>query len=110
MRKGTLRLITHPTTFAGALDASFNQIRQAAGGQVSVLIRLIEALAALAEISATDHQRAALARHADMVERASRRTIAERQDRADAERLLRRLDAALAGRLDEGASPLARLA
>jgi uncharacterized membrane protein len=51
-----------------------------------------------------------LARHAGMVERACRRTIPERQDRADAERWLRRLDAALAGRLDQGTATPARLA
>ena len=108
-RDGTLRLITHPTTFAGALDASFNQIRQAASGHASVLIRLIEALTAVAEIATADHQRLALARHAAMVRRACRRSLPEHDDRADTERRLQRLEAALAKRpeTDAGQVPLA---
>jgi uncharacterized membrane protein len=99
---GTLRLITKPTTFEDAMDAAFDQIRQAANGHVSVLIRLIEGLAELAEIAATDRQRRALARHAAMVRRACRRSIPEHDDRADTERRLRRLDAVLAGRSEQG--------
>jgi uncharacterized membrane protein len=93
---GALRLILHPTTFDGAIDAAFDQIRQAANGHVAVLIRIIGALAELAEIGVTTEQRSALARHADMVRRACRRSIAEPEDRADVERELRRLDAAIA--------------
>jgi uncharacterized membrane protein len=93
---GALRLITRPTTWEGAIDVAFNQIRQAAAGHPAVLIRLGEALAELAAIAATDRQREALARHADMLRRACRRSIPERDDRADAERRLRSLDAALA--------------
>jgi uncharacterized membrane protein len=101
---GTLRLITHPTTLEGALDASLNQIRQMSNGHVSVLIRLIEALAALTDMAATDRQRDALTRHAAMLRRACRRSIAEQDDRADAERRLRVLDAALAERPGPGAA------
>ena len=93
---GTLRLITNPTTFDGALDVSFNQIRQAANGHVAVLIRMIATLAELAELAVTVEQRSAVARHGDMVRRACRRSIMEPGDRADAERELRRIAAALA--------------
>ena len=74
------------------------QIRQAANGHVAILIRMIDVLAELAEIAVADQQRGALARHGAMVRRACRRSIPEPDDRADAERELRRLDAALAGR------------
>jgi uncharacterized membrane protein len=94
---GTLRLITRPTTIEDAVDVAFNQLRQAANGHVAVLLRLIEALTALAEIAATDRERAALARHGDMLRRACRRSIAEDDDQGDAQRRLRALDAALAG-------------
>jgi uncharacterized membrane protein len=93
---GALRLIMHPTTFDGAIDASFNQIRQAATGQVAVLIRLIGALGDLAESTVATEQRNAVARHADMVRRACRRSIVEPEDRTDVERELRSLDAAIA--------------
>ena len=92
---GALRLILHPTTFDGAIDASLNQIRQAADGHVAVLIRLIGVLTELAEITVSEEQRSAVARHGDMVRRASRRSIVEPEDRSDVERELRRLDATL---------------
>ncbi|MGH6898269.1 MAG: DUF2254 domain-containing protein, partial [Geminicoccaceae bacterium] len=60
-KDGTLRLITDRPTFEDLIDAACNQIRQAATGHVSVLIRLIEGLIELAKIAATDPQRAALA-------------------------------------------------
>jgi uncharacterized membrane protein len=101
---GALRLITNPTTLEEAVDAAMNPIRQAADGQVGVLIRLIEALTELARIAVTDRQRAALARHAGMLRRACA-AIAERDDRADAERALGRLDAVLAAAGDRGAVP-----
>jgi uncharacterized membrane protein len=94
--EGALRLIVHPTTFDGAIDASLNQIRQAADGDVAVLIRLIGVLSELAQSTVTTEQKRAVARHADMVRRACRRSIAEPEDRADVERELRRLDAAIA--------------
>jgi hypothetical protein len=61
-RDGTLRLITKPTTFEEALDAAFSQIRQAANGHVSILLRLIEGMIELAAIAATERRRGALAR------------------------------------------------
>jgi uncharacterized membrane protein len=106
-RDGSLRLITNPTTVEDAIDAAFNQLRQAATSHVAVLIRLIEALSALAEIATTDRERSTLARHGDMLRRACRRSIAEPHDQADAQRRLAVLDAALAdasGSLVVGAS------
>jgi uncharacterized membrane protein len=93
---GALRLILRPTTFDGAIDTCFNQIRQAATGHVAVLIRLIGALSELAESTVTTEQRNAVAKHADMVRRACRRSIPDPEDRADVERELRRLDAVMA--------------
>ena len=102
---GALRLITNPTTFEEAIDAALNPIRQAANGHVGVLIRLIEGLNELAEIASSDRHGTALARHADMLRRACRRAIVEKDDRGDAERALAKLDAALAGGDDRAAVP-----
>ena len=102
---GALRLITNPTTFEEAIDAALNPIRQAANGHVGVLIRLIEGLNELAEIAVSDGHRAALGRHADMLRRACRASITEKDDRGDAERALARLDAALAGAAGRAAVP-----
>jgi uncharacterized membrane protein len=104
-KDGTLRLITNPITFEDALDAAFNQIRQSADGHVSVLIRVIEGLIELAQIAETERQRMTLARHAALIRRACRRNVPEQADRADAERRLRRLDAALGEPLASEAGP-----
>jgi len=44
-----LRVIVQPLTFAGLADAAFNQIRQYGSTDVAVIIRLLEAIAAIAE-------------------------------------------------------------
>jgi uncharacterized membrane protein len=88
---GTLHLILHPTTFAGALDAAFDDIRQAAQGQVRVLIRLLEALTVLAMLIREPERRAALAAHAHRIERACRGSIDDPHDLADAKSRLERL-------------------
>jgi uncharacterized membrane protein len=106
-KDGALRLITDPPAFEDLSDAALNQIRQAANGQVSVLIRLIEALTELGQIAAEERHRRALARHADMLRRACRRSIAEKDDRADAEARLRALDAVLAEPGNSGVEPAA---
>ena len=71
---------------------------------------MIEGLIELAQIAASERQRAALARHAALIWRACRRNVSEEADRADAERRLRRLDAALAEpeQTDAGAPCLLR--
>jgi uncharacterized membrane protein len=92
---GEVRLILYPTSFEGALDAAFNDIRQAAGGQVRVLIRLAEAFTMLAAFAHTEEQRRAVERHADMLTRLCR-DIEEPRDAADAEACLKRLWSTLA--------------
>jgi uncharacterized membrane protein len=92
---GEIRLIVHPTTFEGAIDAAFDDVRQSAQGQVRTLIRLVEALTTLASFIRDDEQRRAIEKHAIMVERACRETIAEGRDRTDAEERLEELRQAL---------------
>ena len=94
---GEIRLLVHPTTFEGAIDAAFNDIRQSSGGQVRALIRLIEALTTLAGRAAIDELRGPVEKHAEMVAEVCRTTIKDRRDRADAEAALARLRQALAG-------------
>ena len=72
---------------------------------MSVLIRVIEGLIELAQIAATERQRMGLARHAALIRRACGRNVPEQADRAEAERPLRRLDAALGEPLASDAGP-----
>lgn len=78
-----LRLIAEPVTFVDVVDAAFNQIRQYGQTSVAVTMRLLEAIAVIAPFTHTQADRAALLRHANMIERGSQEGIAEELDRND---------------------------
>ncbi len=78
-----LRLIAEPVTFVDVIDAAFNQIRQYGQTSVAVTMRLLEAIAVIAPFTHTQADRAALLRHANMIERGSQEGIAEELDRND---------------------------
>ena len=77
---GQLRLIANPITFAGVVDAAFNQIRQYGRTSVPVTIRLLETIGTIAEQVRTDEARTALLRHATMILRGSREALPEEWD------------------------------
>jgi uncharacterized membrane protein len=67
--EGRLRMIVRTVSFTNALDAAFNQIRQYGHNSVAVTIRLLEALASVAEHVQRDEDRDAVKLHAEMVSR-----------------------------------------
>ena len=79
---GRLRVVADTTSFTGFTDAAFNQIRQNAGKTPAVLIRLLEAIAAIAQQVRTEEQREALRTHAEMVLQAGLDTVTAERDRA----------------------------
>ncbi|WP_162806788.1 DUF2254 domain-containing protein [Sphingosinicella terrae] len=99
---GDLRVIRHVTTYAGAVDAAFNQIRQAGSSMPSILIHLLKAIEALAEHMRTEEQRAALRRQAELARSAARREIGEGEDRQDVEEAYDRARRALLAPAPEG--------
>jgi uncharacterized membrane protein len=64
---GHMRVIADVLSFEGMLNAAFNQIRQFAKGSPSVVIRLMEALAAIDQIARKTAHKEALRSHAAMV-------------------------------------------
>ncbi|MBD1925509.1 DUF2254 domain-containing protein [Trichocoleus sp. FACHB-90] len=80
-----LRVIANPVTFAELLDAAFNQIRQYSKPDVAVVIRLLEAIALIASRTENKKDRAALLRHAQMIQRSSQENISEELDQKDVE-------------------------
>lgn len=93
---GNLRVLAATTTYAGLLDAAFNQIRQYAASSVDVLIRLLETLETLAEATRGDPTRQAIVRaHADRVLRTSRLEDHEETDAHEIEDRHARVLAAL---------------
>jgi len=77
-----LRVIANPITFAELADAAFNQIRRYGQGDVAVTICLLDAIARIALYTRNKKDRAALLRHAQMIERGSREEVGEECDRA----------------------------
>lgn len=95
---GTIRLIRNITTYAGAVDAAFNQIRQAGSAKPAVLIHLLKALEDLAEHAQTEEQQEALIRHAALARSAARRDVDEPLDLQDVENAFHSADRALRNR------------
>ncbi len=78
-----MRVIAKPVTFVAMTDAAFNQIRQYGQTSVAVTMRLLETIAVIAPFTHTKADRAALLRHANMIDRGSQEGIAEELDRND---------------------------
>jgi uncharacterized membrane protein len=89
--EGRLRLLTAEPTFAGVVDAAFQQIRQAGAGHVAVAIRLLETFAAIAPHLRRAADLEPLRAHADRVRDAA---LAEGPIEADAAALAARHAAA----------------
>lgn len=83
-RDGRLRIVTDASTIQGIVDASFDQIRQAARKDTSVTLRLLETIAAVARQTQDPRFRTALHRQADAIHRGSQEGLADSTDREDA--------------------------
>ncbi|MBW4623112.1 MAG: DUF2254 domain-containing protein [Cyanosarcina radialis HA8281-LM2] len=84
--RGQLRVIAEPFTFAGLTDAAFNQIRQYGKTHVAVIIRLLEAIATIVTYTRNRQDRAALLRHAEMIQQDSCQSELQVRDKKDIER------------------------
>ncbi len=78
--QGKLRVIAPSITFAGIVDAAFNQIRQYATQSPAVSIRLLEAIAAIIPAVKCPEDLATLKRHTQMIAR-SGENLPEREGR-----------------------------
>ena len=68
-RSGKIRLIESDPSYARMVNRAFDKVRQAARAMPAVIIRMIDALAHIAENTTGDEQRAVLARQAEMIMR-----------------------------------------
>jgi uncharacterized membrane protein len=92
-----LRVITWPTTFDGMVDAAFNQIRQNAGNQTAVHIRLLEVIRLIASLCLRKEQHAPLLSQARLVLAAAGRNLPAVEDRRDVAARYRAIFAAVKG-------------
>lgn len=83
--QGRLRVIVDGTDFPEMADAAFNQIRQYGRDSVSVLLRLLDTIAAVAEHVRRTEDRACLRKHADKVVADARETLVNKLDLQEVE-------------------------
>lgn len=105
--KGQLRLVVSTTTFAGIVDAAFNQIRQSGRSSPAVTLRLLETISVIAPATRRLQDQAALRRQAEMIVQAAHDALPEQQDRQAVEERFQAANQALfkASAESPGASP-----
>ena len=77
----TLRMVASGFSFAGAVNAIFDPLRQSARGNEMVTLRLLEALAAVMTVAKTSDYRAALIRQAELIYQSAMEAIPSKADR-----------------------------
>jgi uncharacterized membrane protein len=90
-----LRVIAMAPTFEKLLADAFDQIRRNAEGNVSVMVRLLGGLDAIASLTDSPHRRSALREHVQWIAELADRTIKSAHDRTRIEGRLRRVREAL---------------
>lgn len=78
---GRLRLVAPGYTFAGIVDAAFNQIRQSVPSNPAMAIRLLDAITQIAGQAQHAQHADCLQRQADMIIRGAREAVPEAEDR-----------------------------
>lgn len=90
-----LRLIVNQEDFPGLLDDAFHLIRQFGRSDPSIIIRLLEAITMIGEVTKNSKDRTELRRHADMFYRVSQEAMSEELDRQDVQVAYQRASAIL---------------
>lgn len=103
-KEGHLRILARPFLFDEVLDTAFNQIRQHARSDVSVTIRLLTAMEAIAIQVQRQSDREAVLRQTKMLWRGCEAEILEANDRQAVQRQFERVKNVLANHLDKDES------
>jgi uncharacterized membrane protein len=82
-RSGKVRLIEFDPSYDRMVNRAFDKVRQAARSMPAVIIRMIDALAHIAENTTNDEQRAVLLRQGQMILRGAVEEVPEPNDLAD---------------------------
>jgi uncharacterized membrane protein len=77
---GRVRLIEFDPSYARMVNRAFDKIRQSAGGNPAVLIRLVDSLGSIMLDTTNESQRTVLRRQADMVLRLAEESVTEPND------------------------------
>jgi uncharacterized membrane protein len=82
-RSGKVRLIEFDPSYDRMVNRAFDKVRQAARSMPAVIIRMIDALAHIAENTTNDRQRAVLLRQGEMILRGAVEEVPEPNDLVD---------------------------
>jgi uncharacterized membrane protein len=93
--QGELRVIARGPSFESLLAEAFDQIRQNAKGNVTIMLRMLGALQTIAHLTASPRRRRALREHVQWIAELAERTIESPHDQARFESRLARVCAAL---------------
>ncbi len=104
--RGRVRVIARGPTFESLLRLSFDQIRQSASGNVSILRRLFETVADVASAVSSSRRRILLAEQAALVHELAERTVAAAYDREQLRESHRRAMLACTGITPPSRSPI----
>jgi uncharacterized membrane protein len=96
-QEGRVRLVTDPYTYRGVVEAAFNQIRQAASGNLAVVLRLLEAAATVARGDLPAPYREVLREQVEAIREASAERFLAQSDRVAFDERVRTALDALAG-------------
>lgn len=105
---GVARVIARGPTFESLLRLSFDEIRQSASGNVSVLRRLFDTVTDVAAAVSNASRRALLAEQAGLVHELAERTVPAAYDKEQLRAGYRRAMLACAGVRQPGHSPMVR--
>lgn len=91
------RILVKTINFSELADIAFNQIRQNGAAYTAVMLRLLEALAAIAPLLHDKQHRKIISRHAKAIYIAARECTSDNNDKADIEARYQRLSLILDG-------------
>jgi uncharacterized membrane protein len=84
-REGRIRLIETDPSYARMVNRAFDKVRQAARGMPAVIIRMLDALSAIANETSSPERRRVLLRQGEAIIRGARETVTEPNDLQDIE-------------------------
>jgi uncharacterized membrane protein len=92
---GKLRMVTLGPTFASLVAESFDQIRGSAGGNVAILLRILDGLQTIASLTTSGSRQQVLREQVEWIAEVAARTIKSPHDRTQFENRLAQVRAAL---------------
>jgi uncharacterized membrane protein len=107
-RNGRVRLIEFDPSYPRMVNRAFDKVRQSARGMPAVIIRMMDALTHVTEMTRTPGQRAVLLRQGEMIMRETEESVPDENDRRDVAvryQRLRALAAAMDARAGGAAAP-----